>query len=273
MRFKRIYIEITSSCNLHCSFCQETLRPPAFLSVEQFAYILQEIKSYTNFIYLHVKGEPLLHPQLEEILRLCRESEITVNITTNGTLLKNRLETLIKYPVHQINISLHSADDNDCIDMDEYIKNVFFSCEEILARSDTEISMRLWNTKNEPLIFGQNNYHIKNRLHINIQSPFQWPDLNSSYCNPHGICQGLRTHIAVLSNGTVVPCCLDGNGVIALGNIFTESLKDILENERTVGILDNFRRRLAAEPLCRHCSYKERFAINDLERSGNNFTD
>lgn len=268
MRFKRIYIEITSSCNLHCSFCQETLRPPEFLSIEQFAYILQEIKSYTNFIYLHVKGEPLLHPQLEEILRLCREEGITVNVTTNGTLLKKQLETLIKYPVHQINISLHSADDNDCIDIDEYIKNVFFSCEEILAHTNTEISLRLWNTKKEPLIFGCNNYRIKNRLHINIQSPFKWPDLNNSYFNPHGICQGLRTHIAILSNGTVVPCCLDGNAVIALGNIFTENLDNILSNERTVNILSNFRRRLAVEQLCRHCSYKERFAINDCERGG-----
>lgn len=268
MRFKRIYIEITSSCNLHCSFCQETLRPPAFLSTEQFAHILQEIKSYTNFIYLHVKGEPLLHPQLEEILLLCRTSGVTVNVTTNGTLLKRQLETLVKYPVHQINISLHSADDNDCIDMDEYIKDVFYSCEELLTHTDTEISLRLWNTKNEPLIFGCNNYRIKNRLHINIQSPFQWPDLSNSYCNPHGICQGLRTHIAILSNGTVVPCCLDGNGVIALGNIFTESLEDILSNKRTAVILDNFRRRLAAEPLCQHCSYKERFAINKRERGG-----
>ena len=124
-RFKRIYVEITSSCNLNCSFCQETLRAPVFMSTEQFTHVLKEIKPYTNFIYLHVKGEPLLHPQLENILKMCREENIIVNITTNGTLLHKQLDTLIKYPVHQINVSIHSADDNDCIDIDSYIKNVF----------------------------------------------------------------------------------------------------------------------------------------------------
>lgn len=267
MRFKRIYVEITSSCNLKCSFCQETLRPTEFMSVEQFAHILNEIKPYTNFVYLHVKGEPLLHPQLGEILKMCKASGLTVNITTNGTLLKNKLSVLLKYPVHQLNISLHSADDNDCIDIDEYIKNVFSVCGELSEKTDTEISLRLWNTKDDPSIFGQKNYRLKRHIHINVQSPFEWPDLNNSYYNEHGICQGLRTHIAILSNGTVVPCCLDGNAVMVLGNIFTQSLSDILSDKRTTNIIDGFRHRLAVEPLCRHCSFKERFAINANERS------
>lgn len=149
-RFKRIYIEITSSCNLKCSFCQETKRPAHFMPIEDFGHILDEIRPYTNYIYLHVKGEPLLHPQLADILSLCRDCGITVNLTTNGTLIRQRLDTLIKYPVHQINVSMHSADDNDCIDMDTYINDLFYSCETLLDKTDTEISLRLWNTKNEP---------------------------------------------------------------------------------------------------------------------------
>ena len=146
-RFKRIYIEITSSCNLKCSFCQETKRPAHFMPIEDFGHILDEIRPYTNYIYLHVKGEPLLHPQLADILSLCRDCGITVNLTTNGTLIRQRLDTLIKYPVHQINVSMHSADDNDCIDMDTYINDLFYSCETLLDKTDTEISLRLWNTK------------------------------------------------------------------------------------------------------------------------------
>lgn len=259
-RFKRIYIEITSSCNLKCSFCQETLRPPVFISVPQFKHILDEVKPLTNFIYLHVKGEPLLHPQLEEILKLCLEAGITVNITTNGTLLYRQLPTLIKYPVHQINISLHSADDNDCIDVDRYIKEVFYCCEELSSKTETEISLRLWNTKSEPTIFGQNNYEIKHHIHVNVQSPFEWPALENTYCNERGFCQGLRQHIAILSNGTVVPCCLDGNAVMSLGNIFSTPLNDILNNERSTSIINGFRAKRAVEPLCQHCSFKERFS-------------
>lgn len=258
-RFKRIYIEITSSCNLKCSFCQETLRPPHFMSVEEFSHIINEIKPYTNYIYLHVKGEPLLSPYLSDILKICKDNNILVNLTTNGTLISKNLDILMKYPVHQINISLHSADDNDCIDMDSYIKNVFNSCEVLTEKTDTEVNLRLWNTKKDPLLFGNKNCTIKRHLYINVQSPFEWPELTSAYCNERGFCQGLRSHIAILSDGTVVPCCLDGNGIMNLGNIFSSHLTDILNNERSQAIIKGWHKKTAVEPLCIHCSFKERF--------------
>lgn len=259
-RFKRIYIEITSSCNLKCSFCQETLRKPHFMSVEEFAYILEQVHPYANYIYLHVKGEPLLHPQLRDILVCCKNAGMTVNLTTNGTLLKDKLDILLNTPPHQINISLHSADDNDCINMDSYIRQLFYSCEKLLAHTDTEISLRLWNTKEEPLLFGECNCVIKRHLYVNVQSPFEWPSLDSAYCNERGFCQGLRQHFAILSNGTVVPCCLDGNGIMALGNVLKTPLKDILESPRSQGFTAGFRKKQAVEPLCQHCSFKERFS-------------
>lgn len=259
-RFKRIYIEITSTCNLTCSFCQETKRPPHFMSIEEFGHILDEIRPYTNYIYLHVKGEPMLHPQLEDILLLCREAGFTVNLTTNGTLLYKKLDILMKYPVHQINVSMHSADDNDCIDMETYIDELFYSCEELLSHTDTEISLRLWNTKKAPTLFNERNCTIKRHLYVNVQSPFEWPELDGSYYNERGFCQGLRTHIAILCDGTVTPCCLDGNGVMELGNIFHTPLQDILECERSTAFINGFHNKYAVEPLCQHCSFKERFA-------------
>ena len=258
-RFKRIYIEITSSCNLTCSFCQKTLRPAHFMNTQEFAHIISEIKPYTNYVYLHVKGEPLLSPYLEDMLKLCQDNNIRVNITTNGTLLADRIDTLVKYPVHQINISLHSADDNDCIDMDSYIKDIFSSCETLVDKTDTEVNLRLWNTKKDPLLFGNKNCTIKRHLYINVQSPFEWPELNSGYFNERGFCQGLRSHIAILSDGTVVPCCLDGNAIMALGNIFSSHFKDILSNERSQAIIKGWHAKMAVEPLCKHCSFKERF--------------
>ena len=159
-----------------------------------------------------------------------------------------------------MNVSLHSADDNDCIDMDTYIAQLFASCETLLAQTDTEISLRLWNTTGVPTLFGEKNCVIKRHLYVNVQSPFEWPALNNAYCNDRGFCQGLRQHMAVLSDGTVVPCCLDGNAIMALGNIFTTPLKDILAGERSVRFIEGFRAKRAVEPLCRHCSFKERFS-------------
>lgn len=259
-RFKRIYIEITSACNLNCSFCQETLRDPVFMNTRQFEHVLKEVRPYTNYIYLHVKGEPLLHPQLEEILKMCRDADMTVNLTTNGTLIHRQLDTLIKYPVHQMNISMHSADDNDCINMETYIRELFDCCEQLTAQTETEVSLRLWNTKKEPTLFGQKNCRIKQHLYVNVQSPFEWPALDNAYFNDRGFCQGLRQHIAVLSNGTVVPCCLDGNAVMTLGNLFTTPLSEILAGERSRAFIDGFNAKRAVEPLCMHCSFKERFS-------------
>lgn len=175
-RFKRIYIEITSSCNLTCSFCQETKRDKRFMSIDEFSHVIEQVKPLTEFIYLHVKGEPLLHPQLGDILQICHDEGMRVNITTNGTLLKKQLDTLIVHPVHQINISMHSADDNDCIDMDTYFKNITECCNMINEKTDTEISLRLWTTLEKPTLFGQKNLTIRKKLYINVQSPFEWPD-------------------------------------------------------------------------------------------------
>lgn len=260
-RFKRAYIEITSSCNLSCSFCQETKRPVKFMSVEQFRHVIREIKPFTSFIYLHVKGEPLLHPYLADMLSICRQEDIRVNITTNGTLLKKCTGILTETPAHQINVSLHSADDNDCIDMDTYYKEVFSACEEIISKTPTEISLRLWTTTNADGLFGTRNLDIKKQLHVNVQSPFEWPDISNEYCNERGFCKGLRTHFAVLCDGTVVPCCLDGNAVTDLGNIFQTPVSEILSSKRATDIFDGFNRRYAVEELCKHCSFKERFSV------------
>ena len=214
------------------------------MSVDEFRTVIERIGHYTNYIYLHVKGEPLLHPQLGEILKICQDADMTVNLTTNATLIKEKLPVLLEYPVHQINVSLHSADDNDCIDMDSYIHNLFESCETLLDKTDTEISLRLWNTKKEPFLFGEKNCTIKRHLYINVQSPFEWPDVNSTYCNERGFCQGLRQHMAILCDGTVVPCCLDGNGVMALGNILDSTLEEILQAHEALHLWKDSRKRL-----------------------------
>ena len=259
-KFKRIYIEITNVCNLNCSFCQETKRPAHYLTLQEFSHICDEVSKYTSFIYLHVKGEPLLHPQLDEILRIAKEHRLTVNITTNGTLLNKSLPILLANPVHQINMSFHSAADNAVIDFDEYVIKLFDTIRTIHDNTKTEMSLRLWTSSDKPEMFGINNVKVLDRLHINIATPFEWPDINNSYFNECGTCQGLRTHIAILCDGSVVPCCLDGNGVMTLGNIFKDSLETILNSERARNFSFDFSsKRYAREALCKHCSFKERF--------------
>lgn len=260
-RFKRIYVEITNACNLHCSFCQENLRPARFMSVGEFQRVCAAVSPFTDYIYLHVKGEPLLHPDLEKILQIADCAGLKVNITTNGTLAQKRLNILLRHPPHQINVSFHSASDNTGVDFEDYVKSLFHALLVLHAQTPCELSLRLWTVRERPEIFGVSNLDILQRLHINLAAPFDWPDPAGAYCKEDGICQGLRTHIGILCDGTVVPCCLDGNGNISLGNIFTQSLEEILSAPRAQRMLTEFtQHRKACEELCRHCSFKEKFS-------------
>ena len=273
MRFKKIYVEITNMCNKNCSFCPTTLRKKREMTKEEFGIVIDKIKSYTNYVYLHIKGEPLLHSEFSNIIKKCNNENIKINITTNGTLIEKRKEILKKPIINQINVSFHSYDDV------EEIKNIINSCDEILQNNtNVNIVYRFWTFSKENEKFKNlvtllcNHYNItdqkddllnlmnvklKDRLYFNKDFEFEWPSLNNNIQKNEGFCYGLKTHIGILSDGTVVPCCLDQDGIINLGNIFEENLKDILENKKTIKIIEGFKQNKRIEKLCQHCSFKK----------------
>ena len=289
-RFKKIYIEITNRCNLSCSFCPPTSRPGGFMSVSGFRRILHEIRPWTDYIYLHVKGEPLLHPQLDQILEAAGEENIYVNLTTNGTLLERRQEILLKYPVRQINISLHSFDQNrghgKSPDPDAYLAGVVRFAK-AFSPDHGITAFRLWNLPPDrsasgindgndrilaalagafhfhgsldPRLYIQNDACLAPLTYLSFDREFQWPSLSAPDSGSRGGCLGLKSHIAVLWDGTVVPCCLDGDGILALGNIFRQPLEEILNSPKSLRIAQGFQQQTAVEPLCRRCGYRTRF--------------
>ncbi|MDF2609888.1 MAG: radical domain protein [Lachnospiraceae bacterium] len=288
-QFKKVYIEITNVCNLSCSFCPTTRRKPQFMSIDSFSIVLDQVRPYTDYIYLHVKGEPLLHPHIDKFLDLCYEKGLRVNITTNGTLINEAKDKIIMKPaLRQINFSLHSFDGNQNMgSKDEYIDNILSFINEAKEKSEILISLRLWNleednlnqeerTRNQAIleaiekefklpykiqeeVIPGRGIKISDRIYLNQDYEFQWPDLNVEEDDGVGFCYGLRNQIAILVDGTVVPCCLDGEGVINLGNVNTTSFTTILMDRRTKNIVDGFSRREAVEELCRKCGYRKKF--------------
>lgn len=298
-KFKKIYIEITNVCNLNCTFCPTTNRKSKFMSVDEFTFILDAIKDYTDYIYLHVKGEPLLHPDLGQLLNIACKKGFKVNITTNGTLLNNKKEILLNNPcLRQINISLHSFDGNERKgveplpyesnkkrDKDEYINNVLDFIEDAKDINTLIIALRLWNlSSKDKQISLKNKYiidkleerldfkysfiedsqtkrgiKIRDRLYLNEDEEFIWPDLDNDVFGNKGFCYGLRDQIGILVDGTVIPCCLDGEGKINLGNIFNISLDYILSGDRSQNIYKNFSNRIIIEELCKRCGYRTKF--------------
>ena len=283
-----MYIEITSVCNLACSFCPPTARKANILKVDKFNEILDQIKPHTKYIYLHVKGEPLLHPRVDQLLDAADAKGFKVNITTNGTLLKkNRHKLLGKPALRQMNFSLHSFDGHEgSTDREGYLAEILSFAKEAAAQG-VLISFRLWNLdpvhatseqkrknqetleilekefnldyKIEEKVVPGSGVKIADRIYINQDHEFQWPSLLAPEDDGKGFCHALRSQAAILVDGTVVPCCLDGEGVIDLGNINDKPFSEIIEGERANNLYDGFSRREAVEEMCRKCGYRKRF--------------
>jgi radical SAM protein with 4Fe4S-binding SPASM domain len=96
-------------------------------------------------------------------------------------------------------------------------------------------------------------------LLIDKANKFTWPDSNNNFVNDSGYCYALKDQIAILVDGTIVPCCLDGEGEINLGNIFNENLENVLSTERVDKMIKGFRNRKVEEKLCKHCNFKNKF--------------
>lgn len=280
-RFRKVYIEITNVCNLNCKFCPKDKRKPTFMSVAIFNHVINEVKKYTDVISLHVKGEPLLHKELEKLLSICDENNIMVNLTTNGTLLKEKYDILLNSnSVRQVNVSIHSAVQNENINVTEYLNNVFTACDKLNKHSI--ISYRLWNInsfknneqnleilnmlgkryniQNLSELAKENSYvKLKDNVFLNQDIEFKWPDIYKEEISDCGTCLGLKNQIAILSNGDVVPCCLDQNADILLGNILEKTLEEILKSEKSMNILRGFNNNKLVERLCKTCGYRKRF--------------
>lgn len=276
MRFAKIYLEISNLCNLSCAFCPGTRRQKRAMTEAEFAALLPKLRPYADFLYFHLMGEPLLHPLLERFLELAAEHGFKVILTTNGTLLQKQQLVLLKAPaLHKVNISLHAFEANDLsIPFSEYLQGCFQFGQ--AAEGKKLVAYRLWNQggqdkRNEEILAALRRFfqapwaterrgtRIGDRVYLEYGDKFDWPDLSATDGGEAVFCYGLRDQLGILCDGTVVPCCLDHEGDIALGNLFTQSMDEILESPRAKAIYQGFSHRKAAEELCRRCGYARRF--------------
>ena len=266
MHLKKIYLEITNGCNLNCDFCIKNKRKITNISFDNYKYIIDKIKDYTDEIYLHVLGEPLMHREINEFIDYAYNKGLLVNITTNGYLIKKIKDN--KH-IHRLNISVHSYNIKYGISLNEYLDNIFEVIDKL--RNETFISLRLWiNSKDNDKVLDyinkryntninkvNDNEKIKvtNNLIIDTFHEFIWPDLSNNYYCEYGRCMALKGHIGILSDGTIIPCCLDSKGIINLGSIYENNLDDIFNSPRAKSMLEGFKKGYKCEELCRHCKF------------------
>ena len=275
----KIYFEITNVCNLDCSFCHKTSRKKKLISEEEFDTVLSKIEGRSKYLFFHLMGEPTLHPLLPSFIEKARQKGFLPAITTNGSLLHEKGDLLLGCPFYKISISLHAPDANPAFSAEGYLESCVAFAKEAAKRGKI-IALRLWNlgsgADNSDIldflhkafpeewkdIRGGQSQRLSERIFLEWGEKFDWPDPALPECDKDAdlFCYGLRDQIGILCDGTVVPCCLDADANLALGNIFVSELEDILSSTRARAIYDGFTRRRGAESLCRKCGYARRFS-------------
>ena len=272
-RFNKIYLEISNLCNLSCAFCPGTRRQKRAMTAQELKLLLPKLRPWTDYLYFHLMGEPLLHPELEAFLALVGEAGFKVILTTNGTLLPRQQEMLLRSPaLHKVNISLHAFEANDLsMPFSNYLEGCFRFGQ--AAQGKLIVAYRLWNNggqdeRNGEILHSMHSFfpspwvqerrgtRIGHRIYVENGDKFDWPDLTAPERPGAVTCYGLRDQLGVLCDGTVVPCCLDHEGDIPLGNLFEADLDEILNTPRARAMLDQGH---SAEELCRKCGYAKRF--------------
>lgn len=290
MMIDRCYIEITNTCNLDCHFCPKHHRKRRQLSEEEFDLLTNRVRGKVCFLYFHLMGEPLLHPLLPQFVTMAREKGFKTVLTSNGTLLHRAMALLDTLP-YKIQLSLHSHESNARGELSEYMDQVMrFSTQ--AAGKGTCMVLRLWNQggmdrENEevmrliekyvpkPWKERPDGFRLCDNLYLEFDRKFEWPggggkaasddsdgkqeesdgklEASPSKSKQEYFCKALIKQIGVLSDGSLVPCCLDHDGDVILGNLFYQSLEEILASPRAQALVEGFRHHAATEPLCQSC--------------------
>ncbi|MCQ2837512.1 SPASM domain-containing protein [Helicobacter pylori] len=276
--FKKIYIELSDICGLQCSFCPNPKNIRGVMPLELFEKICKEAAPLTPIITLHVLGDPCKLKNLNRYLSTAKRFSLKVDLVTSGVYLHD-FETLLQDAIYQISISLDAGLDNhNKINQHRYIQKILefcrYKCEK---NSEVFLNLRIQDStldKHQNLIKpflesfecvsleslrSQGRARLFKKSFLNIQKTFKWPNLNAQ--NPLNqeskipYCYGLIKQIAILSNGVVVPCCMDTQAHINLGDLNHMPLKDILNSQKAMAIKTHFLKGEALEPLCQNCSY------------------
>lgn len=274
-KYSRVYVEITNICNRNCSFCPGTRREKRRMRLDEFRRVAERLIGVTDYIYLHVMGEPLTHPELSEIIKCASSLGFKVAITTNGTLVDKRGREIIESGTYKVNLSVHSFEEGEDEAYLSYISSLADFADRASAAGVLTV-LRLWNRghdggRNDKTLdilkeklpgewkWGARGARIRHKLHLEYGDRFDWPDMSVDSMGDEVFCYGLGDHFGILCDGSVIPCCLDHEGDITLGNIFDTPIDEILSSPRAEAIREGFSKKCAAEELCKKCGYARRF--------------
>ncbi len=268
--FRRAFIEITNSCNLACGFCASSSRPGSFMPLEVFEPAAAQAGELASVIFLHLLGEPLMHPRFPEILGACSRLGLKVNLVTNGVLLDKFGDGIFKEKaLGQVSVSLHAlAGLPPQLRAQTLLRLTDFA---LRKPHGLIVSFRLRGNPGDPFIKetkaailesltlegsyeqARDGLKLREKVYLNFGGIFDWP--GGAGGKQKKSCLGLRHHFGILCDGRVVPCCADFDGALALGNIKEEPLAAILNSPRALALRASIAGKTAMPGYCASCGF------------------
>jgi radical SAM protein with 4Fe4S-binding SPASM domain len=291
-KFKKVYLEISNICNLQCSFCPVVERDKHVMSLVEIEKALLQIKPHAERVCFHLMGEPLNHPDWVSALKIASNMNVPIEITTNGTLMtRSTMMELLSPALLQINFSLQSFIDNfPKADPKTYFQKILeFVLIAEKKRPDLYINFRFWNLEAGEKQNEVNEYFLKtieevfavslnrntdpgfkkskkirNRIYAHFDSRFEWPNKKDPIKSTSGTCWGARSQLAIHADGSVVPCCLDKEADVLLGNIKEQTFDQVIQSDPYSRIKRGFENNQLLAELCQKCTFRERFSDQEI---------
>lgn len=104
-----LQVEVTSRCTRSCAVCPRTALGPVWVDGDLSPGLWQRLRQHLSLarhVHLQGWGEPLLHPDLPDMVAAAREAGCTVGITTNGDLLAGALDWIVRTGVDLVTLSV-----------------------------------------------------------------------------------------------------------------------------------------------------------------------
>lgn len=287
---RAIWIEPTNYCNLNCVFCFQSnntmTRSKGFMSYKLFKKFIDDVEKFKPEIILHHSGESFLHNDLFKFIRYAKEKGLKVGMTTNGTLLSKNDFEILNTGIDGINISFAGVDEKDYINVRnknkfEKIKNdtILLASKKVKINIKTKININaiLTNENKDRIdkfkIFFESIDGIDKVIIRNLMSWHGKVNVNSIKNRSNelkqivldikenflikiiGLCPSVYLSAGILWDGTVVPCCVDFNGSIPLGNINNQTFLDIWNGKRYQILRKNLKNKklIKSHPICGPC--------------------
>ena len=216
------------------------------MTINEFEHVVSEIKTHTKHIYLHVQGEPYMHPKLMDFMNIAQKYKLKVHLVTNGTYLSHVEYKLYSHPaLAQLSISLHALEISEKDNNHQVLKRLI----EDSSKRHFSLFLRIWRfdeyesrSKMSKMInidldrLPMKRSRISDNLFVDLDETFTWPSLNNPYISETGYCHSGTKLLAILSDGTVTPCCLDAEGILKLGNIHQDHFESMLKSVRLTNL-------------------------------------